>query len=391
MTAAFDMNSSGQVVGRSGLPLRSGANIQWHAYVTTPTGLKDLHAPSMPVVQGGVTGSTAFAINDAGMAVGEYPYQFAPSTISQTGIDAQMHGVIWNTTANTYADIGKPNTRSTLRDINNNGDAVGGEWVPGSSFGSFSSYGTLVNIATGNTVDLNTLALGLPTGWFITSGDNINNNGLIIASARTGNSISLYKYLLIPTSLPVGLPAAPSNLVATATSGTQIKLSWADNASNESAQVLVRCLGESCGSPLEIPVAANATSYIDTGLQPGMFYQYRIRARGTVGDSLYSSMVLRRTFAPPTIPTNIAITANTRSQISMSWTDNSSDETSFLIERCIGSGCVNFSSLASVAANVTTFTNTGLSRNTSYSYRVRAVNANGVSGYSGWVSVDTLP
>jgi hypothetical protein len=78
-------------------------------------------------------------------------------------------------------------------------------------------------------------------------------------------------------------------------------------------------------------------------------------------------------------------------QINLSWTDNSSDETVFKIERCTGNNCTNFAEIAQVVANDTTFPNTGLSRNTWYRYRVRASNANGDSAYSNIASEKTRP
>jgi predicted phage tail protein len=54
----------------------------------------------------------------------------------------------------------------------------------------------------------------------------------------------------------------------------------------------------------------------------------------------------------------------------------------FKIERCTGAGCGGFTQVATVGANVTSYSNTGLTASTSYSYRVRAYNAAGDSGYS---------
>jgi hypothetical protein len=77
-------------------------------------------------------------------------------------------------------------------------------------------------------------------------------------------------------------------------------------------------------------------------------------------------------------------------QINLSWSDNSGDEQGFRIERCTGNGCTNFAEIATVGANVTSFSNnSGLSRNTWYRYRVRAFNAAGNSAYSNIASDKT--
>jgi chitodextrinase len=93
----------------------------------------------------------------------------------------------------------------------------------------------------------------------------------------------------------------------------------------------------------------------------------------------------------PNAPSNLAGTAVSATQINLSWTDNSNNETGFSIERCVGNSCTNFAQIATVGANVTTFPNTGLTKNTWYRYRVRAFNAAGNSAFSNVITVKTPP
>ena len=68
--------------------------------------------------------------------------------------------------------------------------------------------------------------------------------------------------------------------------------------------------------------------------------------------------------------------------MNLTWTDSDTTETGFKIERCTGVGGSDFAQITTVAANVTSYSNTGLTASTSYSYRVRAYNTAGNSDYS---------
>lgn len=83
----------------------------------------------------------------------------------------------------------------------------------------------------------------------------------------------------------------------------------------------------------------------------------------------------------PTAPSSLAATAISTSQIDLTWTDNSSDETSFRIERS-PDGSTGWASVGTNAAGDNTFSNTGLTCGTQYFYRVFAVNAVGDSAAS---------
>jgi len=84
-------------------------------------------------------------------------------------------------------------------------------------------------------------------------------------------------------------------------------------------------------------------------------------------------------------------TAVSKTQINLSWADNSVNETGFGIERSTNK-TTGFKQVATVGANVTAYANTGLTSNKTYYYRVRALNSstNLASGYSNTASAKTL-
>jgi hypothetical protein len=94
--------------------------------------------------------------------------------------------------------------------------------------------------------------------------------------------------------------------------------------------------------------------------------------------------------SPPNAPSGLSASTVSASQINLNWTDASANEDGFKIERCEGATCTNFAQIATVGANINTFSNTGLNRNTTYRYRVRAYNTSGDSNYSNIASAKTF-
>lgn len=81
----------------------------------------------------------------------------------------------------------------------------------------------------------------------------------------------------------------------------------------------------------------------------------------------------------PEAPSSLSATGVSSSQINLSWTDNSNDETGFKVERkTTGS----FAQIAALGSNITSFSDTGLTASTIYTYRVLSYNSAGNSSYS---------
>jgi alpha-tubulin suppressor-like RCC1 family protein len=92
----------------------------------------------------------------------------------------------------------------------------------------------------------------------------------------------------------------------------------------------------------------------------------------------------------PCAPSTLVATTATKSQINLSWTDNSINEDRFGIERA-ASSTGPWSEIGSVDIDVTTYSDMGLSCGQTYYYRVRAYDAAGGSPYSSIASANTSP
>ena len=207
-----------------------------------------------------------------------------------------------------------------------------------------------------------------------------------------GSSPYTYSESAVTQALP-SAPAAPTNLAATATSSSQINLTWTDVSDNETGFILERCTGAGCSTFTQIAaLGANVTSYTNTNLAASTSYSYRLQAYNDGGNSDYGSTASTVTQAAPALPaapTNLAAAAVSKNQINLTWIDNAANETGFYLERCKGSTCTNFVQIAVLGANITSFSNTGLTANTTYRFRIRAYNTNGTSVYSNIATATT--
>ncbi len=187
-----------------------------------------------------------------------------------------------------------------------------------------------------------------------------------------------------PPPPPPPVPAAPSGLAAQAASSSAINLSWQDNSSNETSFRVEQLVN---GAYQEVQnLAAGTTSVQIAGLAASTSYSFRVRAANAAGYSAYSNVATAATqaAAPPPVPvpaapTGLAVKGVLPGTVQLTWTDNSSNETSFRIEELVGA---SYQEVYAVGANITTVQISGLNPGTSYSFRVRARNAAGNSGYS---------
>ncbi len=150
-------------------------------------------------------------------------------------------------------------------------------------------------------------------------------------------------------------------------------------------------------------MGANVTAYTDPTSNPTTPYRYRIRALNTIGSSVpgYPTITAESDWTPyvdylavptiPAVPTNVSVTAvranGNNDTVTLTWTDNSNNETGFTIQRSTNPAFTNPATY-NVGANLTQFSQS-TARSITYYYRVRA-NAS-AQVVSGWVNATPFP
>jgi|GEM_PF-625969 len=186
-----------------------------------------------------------------------------------------------------------------------------------------------------------------------------------------------------------GVPAAASGLAAVALSSSRVRLTWADNANNETGfKVQRRVTGATAWTTIAT-ANANAVTFDDTTVAANTSYDYRILATNSTGDAPASNIATAATTSSgiPSAPTNFTATVQSGDgSVQTGWTDTSTNETGFQVERRYAGWIWEI--IATVGPNVTSYRDNTTIRNVSYEYRVAATSVSGLSGYSNGVIVN---
>ncbi|HSQ56596.1 MAG TPA: glycoside hydrolase family 44 protein, partial [Gemmata sp.] len=183
-------------------------------------------------------------------------------------------------------------------------------------------------------------------------------------------------------------PAAPTGLKATA-GDSRVTLSW-NSATGATSYNVYR--GTASGGETLLQSGITSTGYLDTAVTNGTTYYYRVSAVNDAGEGALSSEVSATPqVSAPSAPSNLNATAISTSQINLTWNDNSSNETAFVVEWATDSNFSAGFTSVTLGANTTSYSATGLTAGTTYWFRVRATNAGGASADSNFATASTFP
>jgi hypothetical protein len=183
-------------------------------------------------------------------------------------------------------------------------------------------------------------------------------------------------------------PANPTNLAAEVLSGTQVSLTWTDNAANETDYTVERSDNGGAFAPIAT-LPADSVTYVDGTVAAPNSYTYQVRATNGVGPSGPSNAVTVSITVPPA-PTNVSASNITRTGFTLNWDAVAVQPDGFEVQVATDS---SFTSLVQtfpdVAADSTSLVINGLARNTRYYIRIRGFNAVGVGPWSTTLQVRT--
>jgi subtilisin family serine protease len=181
-------------------------------------------------------------------------------------------------------------------------------------------------------------------------------------------------------------PTVPTGASATPLPGNRIQVTWTDASTTETSFTIARRVvnpDRSLGpvQPLG-SVPANATAYADSTVTAGQTYRYQVRACNGAGCSAVAATPNVTAPAIPASPTHVAALATSATGVQVTWTDASSDETSFTVARRMmnpDSTMGTAQTLARLGAGAVSYADATATGGRTYRYFIRSCNLAGCS------------
>ena len=123
------------------------------------------------------------------------------------------------------------------------------------------------------------------------------------------------------------------------------------------------------------------------GITSSASWNHANPAQASFAGGAYDAYVVRIALVVPAAPTTLAAQAAGSGSVQLTWTDASTNEAAFEVERRSGTGA--FAKIAQTTANEVSYSDFAVAPSTTYTYRVRGINGDGGSAYSNEASATT--
>lgn len=222
-----------------------------------------------------------------------------------------------------------------------------------------------------------------------------------VQDKNTLNNLStsrVVSFRVLPTAIQQ--IAAPSSLNALAMRRPlRNRLTWTDNAVNETQYVVERKLGDSVQTSSYVSLdtlPAGTTVYEDLTVADTTVYTYRIYAYNTETTSLYSNQKTIKsiyTILPISSPNFQSLVNVQPGRVLVSWNDLANNETGYRVWRKLGDTLSGepYAVVSTLPANSSAFADTSVQFVTQYSYRIEGFNSDTTSDFSRQLSIFTFP
>lgn len=225
------------------------------------------------------------------------------------------------------------------------------------------SYSSLITVATPTTSYSHTGLAAGTTNYYKVIAKN--------SSGLAGNYSSV-----VSATTEGGLPAVPANLTATPADGLadgtfEIGLSW-NLVSGATSYSVSRSTDDINYNEIETDATTNSFTDSDPGLTADTIYYYKVKANNASGSSAESASVETRT--APAAPINLAATAGSSSQITVTWDPVNGADSYDVLQASAEDG--EYEYLANVPGAI--YVDSALDASTAYYYKVQAKRQDGI-------------
>lgn len=165
---------------------------------------------------------------------------------------------------------------------------------------------------------------------------------------------------------------APQNVKAVWSSANSIRLEWLDTSYGADYFIIEQKAGDGSFVMVDSQLYKDGCIWYHFGAKPDTTYTYRLKSVNDKNSSDYSQEVTIEGIKI-TAPSNLTATIVSKSEVTLTWDDNSSDETAFIVEQKSGTGN-SWSSISTLNPNTTSYTVKNLKADTIYTFRVQAYN-----------------